>query len=526
MPVCEKCHHDSIPGALFCVFCGTTFAAAPPETPVPDPWLGQTLKGIYLIQQRIAAGGMGQVYKALHLALDAPFAVKIVKRGLLSDPGVVARFQREARAVSKIRHPNVIAVTDFGQTEDGTLFMVMEFVSGRSLGRVVAEEAPLQEHRVVHIGAQILSAFAEAHAHQVLHRDLKPDNVMIESRRDAPDSVKVLDFGIAKLQMADASTLTRAGLVCGTPGYMSPEQLLGGELDARSDLYSVGVVLYEMLTGRLPFDATTPVHLAQRLMAEVPELPSSRRPSPVSADLESVVMRALAPQRENRPQSAAEMRDELLRCRVEPPAVAADPAECGPTVVLPRRAPPSGGARATPGPASVPTPRDAAPKLSATRSTPSAAPAGVPVSTQAIAPDILQAVERRALAYLGPVAPYLVKKAGASAASPEELCEIVASFIPSEADRTAFLKGVGGGRLTPAPEGTPRGEVAWDPALLERARRALAMHIGPVARVVVQRASAAARSPEQLGELLAREIPDEKGRAAFRRALSSPDPAD
>jgi len=525
MPVCEKCHHEAMPGALFCVFCGTNFAATPADSPQADPFVGQTLKGMYLIQQRIADGGMGQVYKALHIALDAPFAVKIVKQGLRSDPGVVGRFQREARAVSKLRHPNVVAVTDFGQTEDGTLFMVMEYVTGRSLARVIAEESPLREHRVVQIGAQILSAFAEAHAHQLLHRDLKPENVMVESRRDAQDSVKVLDFGIAKLQItgAPASTLTRAGLVCGTPGYMSPEQLTGGDLDARSDLYAVGVVLYEMLTRRLPFDPSTPVHLAQKQMTEVPQAPSTLRPTPVSPDLENLVLRALSPQREDRPQSAAEMREELLHCSVEPPPRGED--ECGPTVVLPRRSPPIGRPRETPG-------RPVAPDSRSTlqRMTPRAT-AGQGVRTPAppagILPDVLKAVERRALPFLGPVAPYLVRKAGATAESVEELCEIVATFIPSEEDRTAFLKDFGAAKATPAPV-EPRAptEVVWEPALLDRARDALAVHIGPVARVVVRRASGMARSPEHLYELLAREIPGEADRAAFRRSLLESGPAD
>jgi len=520
MPVCEKCHHEAMTGALFCVFCGTTFAQTPPESPGADSLVGQTLKGMYLIQKRIADGGMGQVYKALHIALDAPFAVKIVKRGLLSDPGVVGRFQREARAVSKLRHPNIVAVTDFGQTDDGTLFMVMEYVAGRSLARVIAEEAPLREHRVVHIGAQILSAFAEAHANQVLHRDLKPENVMIESRRDAPDSVKVLDFGIAKLQIAGApaSTLTRAGLVCGTPGYMSPEQLTGGELDGRSDLYAVGVVLYEMLTGRLPFDPSTPVRLAQKQMTETPPAPSTVRPA--SPDLEALVLRALSPEREDRPQSAAEMRDELLRCSVQPPPLGEDPAECGPTVVLPRRSPPGGRPRETPGRSVTPDSRS-----TLRRATPHGVPEASPRATTpatVIVPDALKTVERLALPFLGPVAPYLVRKASATATSVEELCEIVATFIPSDLDRTAFLKGTGTtrGAAQPPPEPPLPTQVVWEPALLDHARTALAVHIGPVARVVVQRASAVARSPEHLCELLEREIPGEAARAAFRRSLA------
>ncbi|HTP49741.1 MAG TPA: serine/threonine-protein kinase [Anaeromyxobacteraceae bacterium] len=524
MPVCEKCHREAVTGALFCVFCGANFAPAAADSSAPDRFVGQTLKGMYLIQQRIADGGMGQVYKALHIALDAPFAVKIVKQGLLSDPGVVGRFQREARAVSKLRHPNVVAVTDFGQTDDGTLFMVMEYVSGRSLARVIAEESPLREHRVVHIGAQILSAFAEAHANQLLHRDLKPENVMIESRRDAADFVKVLDFGIAKLQIAGApaSTLTRAGLVCGTPGYMSPEQLTGGDLDARSDLYAVGVVLYEMLTGRLPFDPATPVQLAQKQMTEVPKAPSALRPGPVSADLEALVLRALSPQREDRPQSAVAMREELLRCSVQPPPLSDDPAECGPTIVLPRRSPPIGRPRETPGRPVVPDSQSTLQRMTP-RGTPEASR---PTPTTAIIPDVLKTIERRAVAFLGPVAPFLVKKAGATAASAEELCEIVATFIPSEDDRTEFLKGFGAARATPAPvEPRPPTAVVWEPALLDRARKALAAHIGPVARVVVKRASAVARSPEDLYALLAREIPNEPDRAAFLHSLESADSA-
>jgi serine/threonine-protein kinase len=546
MPVCGKCHQEASAGAAACPACGASLDATATERDTGDGLSGRTLRGVYLVQEKIADGAMGAVYKAVHTALDAPFAVKVLKQ---VDPGVVARFRQEARALSRLRHPNVVAVTDFGQTEDGTLFVVMEYVSGKSLARVIADEAPLPERRVVRIGAQILAALAEAHARQLLHGALSPNDVMLESRRDPPDSVKVLDFGVAGLHLAGAlpSAATQAGLKLATPAYMSPEQREGGDLDARSDLYAAGVVLYEMLTATLPVDPAAPPAGARR--AELPPPPSARVARPVSPELESLVMRALSPHRFERPESAAEMREELLRCPIaEPQDLDAD--ECGPTVVLPRSTPPQtplpSGERTPP-----PTPRPTPPRATARttprgteRATPRPAehattprgtqratprtserstPRGTrqPAAAAAFGPDVLQAIQRRALPILGPVAPYLVAKAGAVATSVEELCEIVASFIPSDADRARFLAGSGAGtRTRAAPRERTRTAIAWDPALLELARRELAVHMGPVARVVVQRASATARSPEDLCELLAGQITDEEGRAAFRRAMS------
>jgi serine/threonine protein kinase len=211
MPTCTSCHRDVMPGARFCPFCAAPIAPAQPEGAVTDPLIGQTFKGMYFIQQRIGGGGMGDVYKALHVNLDVPVALKILKRALLADPTIVQRFHREARAASRLRHPNVIHVTDFGQTEDGVLYMAMEYVAGKSLARVISEEYPLSEQRVVRIGEQILAALAEAHAGQILHRDLKPENVMLESRRSEPDAVRVLDFGIAKRRATGARPSPRPG---------------------------------------------------------------------------------------------------------------------------------------------------------------------------------------------------------------------------------------------------------------------------------------------------------------------------
>jgi serine/threonine-protein kinase len=316
MSVCGKCHREARDGALFCSFCGESIKPTQSGQTV-DPLIGQTVAGKYFIHQLLGRGGMGDVYKATHLTLDRPVVLKLLKKLFHSDASLVQRFHREARAASRLNHPNSITIIDFGQSDDGTLFMAMEYLAGRSLERVIAEEQPLPEPRVVHMGAQILAALAEAHALGIIHRDLKPANVMIEPRRDEPDFVKVLDFGIAKLNEPGdgGGGLTQAGIVCGTPGYMSTEQVRGDELDARSDLYAVGVILYEMLTGVLPFESDTPMGLVTKHLVEDPPPLGVRKPGlVVSPALEAIVMQALSRDRRERFPSADEMRAALLAC--------------------------------------------------------------------------------------------------------------------------------------------------------------------------------------------------------------------
>ncbi len=202
MRPCAECRAEVADEARFCPFCG---AAAPGASAAPgDPHVGEVVNGKYRVEALIGQGGMGRVYRARHLALDRAVVLKMLHRGFSGDPAVAERFQREARAASRLDHPNSIAVLDFGQAEDGTLFMVMEYLAGKDLARVIAEEFPLGDARIIRIGAQILSALAEAHARGVVHRDLKPENVMVEPRRDEPDFVKVLDFGIAKIERSGA----------------------------------------------------------------------------------------------------------------------------------------------------------------------------------------------------------------------------------------------------------------------------------------------------------------------------------
>jgi serine/threonine-protein kinase len=312
MSSCATCMRD-VGAAAFCPFCG---AAAPPVGSTEDPYVGQTVARKYLLHDVIGRGGMGIVYGATHLSLDRPVAIKMLNRALLADPTVVARFHREARAASRLNHPNSISIIDFGQTDDGTLFMALEFLPGRTLGRVIAEEFPVQHRRVIKIGSQILAALTEAHALGILHCDIKPENVMLETRHDETDVVKVLDFGIAKLRDGLAATkLTREGMTCGTPGYASPEQARGEELDARSDLYSVGVLLYELVSGKLPYEASTPGGLVAKMLVEPPLPLRRRRPDlAVTTELEVVIMRALATDRTARFPSADAFRRALVAC--------------------------------------------------------------------------------------------------------------------------------------------------------------------------------------------------------------------
>jgi eukaryotic-like serine/threonine-protein kinase len=285
------------------------------EIPI-DPLIGATLDDKYRIEQRLGIGGMGTVYRARHLLIDRAVAVKVLNPRFVEDEAAQVRFRREAKAAGRLQHANAVAVTDFGSTSDGYVYIVMELLEGRTLRDVLAKEAPLDTARAVSLMLQTAAAVAAAHEAGIIHRDLKPANIFIAQNSEVPAVVKVLDFGIAKLATEsldddDLHTLTLVGAMIGTPRYMSPEQCDGAELTPAADVYSLGVILYEMLSGVVPFSGSSPLAIALKHASEEPRRPSEYVAS-IPAPLEDLVLHALQKRPEDRPANAAEFRVELL----------------------------------------------------------------------------------------------------------------------------------------------------------------------------------------------------------------------
>ncbi len=281
-----------------------------------DPLVGHTLDDKYRLEDRLGIGGMGTVYRARHLLIDRPVAVKVLNQRFVEDEAARARFRREAKAAGRLQHTNAVTVTDFGQSPDGYVYIVMELLEGRTLREMLAKEAPLDSARAVSLMLQVSAAVAAAHEAGIIHRDLKPANIFIVQRSEVPSVVKVLDFGIAKLAAEsldddDPKTLTQIGAMIGTPRYMSPEQCDGIELTPAADVYSLGVILYEMLTGTVPFSGSTPLAIAMKHTTEIPRSPREFV-STIPVELEQVVLHALEKSPQDRPDDAAAFRQELL----------------------------------------------------------------------------------------------------------------------------------------------------------------------------------------------------------------------
>ena len=274
---------------------------------IQDPLVGRVIDERYEILERIGEGGMGVVYKARQLSIDRIVAIKMLNSQMAQDPSWVQRFNNEARACSQLQHPNTIRMFEFGTTRDNRPFMAMEFLTGESLRAVISTSAPMPPDRVARILIQCCGSLAEAHAVGIIHRDIKPDNVFIQSMAGSQDFVKLLDFSVAKLLQSDGIR-TQAGVVFGTPQYMSPEQGRGLPLDARADLYSLGILAYEMLTGKVPFNHDNPMTVLQMHVRQpLPPLPGT-----VPPQVQRVVYQALEKDPGKRHQTAGEL---MQRCR-------------------------------------------------------------------------------------------------------------------------------------------------------------------------------------------------------------------
>jgi serine/threonine protein kinase len=285
-------------------------------------WIGRVLGGQFRLQQPLGRGGMGHVYLAEQLEIGRPVVVKLLNAQALSGSSGEARFKREAQALAQLNHPNIVQLYAFGRCDDGTPYLAMEYIAGRTLGDLVAQRGALPEHEVREILDQLCDALIDAHHHGVIHRDLKPDNVMISTTHTG--RVKILDFGIAKLTRASAPRITQNGEILGTPQYMAPEQLSEHATDERTDIYALGLIGYELLTGEVPFEADTALSLMMKVLNEPIVPPRLKAPErEVSREFDALITRCLEKSAERRFQSALELREALAALHENPQPLAA-----------------------------------------------------------------------------------------------------------------------------------------------------------------------------------------------------------
>jgi serine/threonine-protein kinase len=321
--------------------------------------VGQTVASKYKVTQLLGEGGMGCVYLAeQQLGTNTrKVALKTLHKHLSHDPHIKARFDREAGTVAGLEHPNTIQVFDFGAMPDGTLYLVMEYVQGKSVADTIVAEGPMQPPRVENIMRQVCGSLEEAHGHGIVHRDLKPDNVVLCERAGQKDWVEVLDFGIAKRSSEhdpNEAKLTQQGMVLGTPPYMSPEQFTGQPIDKRSDIYALGVMVYEMLTGQLPWEANTAWEWASKHMTEQPRaIDTQPLGAHVPAKMKAAIEKALSKDREQRQSSAKQFYEELQGGQSGGTAAVAEPVQARAKTEM--ATPAVGGMMGAP-PASMPTP--------------------------------------------------------------------------------------------------------------------------------------------------------------------------
>ena len=340
MPICAECQQTFTSGIPLCPHCGAT-AGTEEQVEARDPLVGRILARKFRVISVLGEGGMGRVYMAEQVPLGVDVVIKTLHRHMAAEAEVVKRFFREAQSASRLRHPNCIAILDFGE-DDGTVYMAMEFLRGVTLGDLADEFGPLPAARVVDIMSQVADVVEAAHRMSIIHRDLKPDNIMVEDLATRRDFAKVLDFGIAKIVDPGGGRLTQTGMIIGTPAYMAPEQARGEEIDNRTDIYAMGVITFELLTGKLPFEANSSAQfLAAHALSKPPPLLSVRPDLPPA--LASLIDRVLAKNPAERPQSALDLKEALVAAL----ATAPPPASGIGTAMLPAG---SGATPASPAP--------------------------------------------------------------------------------------------------------------------------------------------------------------------------------
>jgi serine/threonine protein kinase len=301
MKNCPRCKAEYPDYAVVCPLDGIGLVF-PQNKSIADPLLNSTLDNRYRIISKIGEGGMGTVYLAEHITLQRNLAVKVLRREFAEDEEAIRRFTNEARVASKIGHDNIVEISDFGKTPNGSFYFAMEYLPGNSLADLISKFGQLPIQRCLHISKQIARALSAAHKNGVVHRDLKPENIFLLNKEDKKDFVKILDFGIAKMRSMKIEKLDRqtaSGVIMGTPAFMSPEQASGKDVDARTDMYSLGILLYEMLTGKLPFDSESVIKTLVMHQTEAPVPLSKLRPE-INPGLEEIVLRCLEKKPENR----------------------------------------------------------------------------------------------------------------------------------------------------------------------------------------------------------------------------------
>jgi serine/threonine-protein kinase len=332
MKVCQPCKLKYPNDSTACFLCGGPLSA------LQDPLIGTTIAGRYLIEEAIGEGGMATVYAARHRLVDRPCAVKVMNPTLAKNEVIRERFRREAKAAQKLAHPNIIEIFDQGETPEGSLYLVMEILEGQTVADLLEKQGSVTLERTLSIAIQIARALARAHDLEVIHRDLKPENIFLAEGTGGFDRVKLLDFGIAR-SMQD-TRLTGAGEVFGTPQYMAPERITSIDAGPSADLYALGVILYEMLCGTLPFDAADVTTFFIKHLKEMPPAPRKRDPS-IPEQIDKLIMELLAKDPKDRPVDAHRVHADLLSIagaigvRIPGEAFADDASSRGPAKTLP-----------------------------------------------------------------------------------------------------------------------------------------------------------------------------------------------